>query len=114
MKDRGFKTEVVDDKAFLINDSGNIKLLFLVEEDTYSLYRKTTRVFLDTFDSLKADNEIEKFNARRIENWEIIDDSLWTTKALFLGDTYQIPMKMDEIPYLQTTVDLFPRVSVSP
>lgn len=109
IKNKGFLLTSIDNKRTLIKNEEGIEILYVLA-DNEELETKIIRYYLNTFDTLTADNKISDFGGQRISMWKIQDDSTKLAKVSFEGSKVDLELKMrnDKI-YLESKFDLFHR-----
>jgi predicted transglutaminase-like protease len=109
IKSKGFLLTSIDNKRTLIKNEEGIEILYVLANNE-GLETKIIRYYLNTFDTLTADNKISDFGGQRISMWKIQDDSTKQAKVSFEGSKVDLELKMrnDKI-YLESKFDLFHR-----
>jgi hypothetical protein len=110
LKKKGFRMDVVDNKKALTKMKDGIEISFMLFNDE-DLETKIVRDYLDSFDTLKADKEIEKWCGQRIAVWKSEEDSTRLTTVIFNNTTVELSLrKRNDKTYLETKFDLIHRV----
>ena len=110
LKTAGFAIGLVDDKKVLTKLKGKIEILFILSDDE-DLESKIARYYLNSFDTLTADEAIKSFSGQRATSWRIENDSTLITSVAFGDSRIELACKERyEKVYLQSEFDLIHRV----